>query len=121
MNTKWIQLLVTVAISFIAMPALSQSTQHHNVAAENDIVNITDQAWSASADTMASVLPDSMSATLTNGWYKVPGTMPMFIPGSLPNSMSVLTPPPIDEKMIISVKLNNVAEDSTKSTDIDKP
>lgn len=72
-------------------------------------------------DTMALILPDSLSATLTNGWYKMPGAMPIFVPGTLPNSMPVLTPPPIDEKMIIPVNQNHKAADSTKSKDTHKP
>ncbi|GEM_PF-1124351 len=121
MNIKWIQLLVPVALTFIATPVLSQATHHYKSAALNETDTNTYKAGSASADTMALVIPDSLSATLTKGWYKMPGAMPTFIPETLPNSMPTLTPPPIDEKMIIPVNLNHAAADSIKSTDTHKP
>ena len=119
MNLKWLQILIPVALSIIAKPVLSQTTQLNKQAVVNETE--TNKAWSASADTVRSVLPDSLSATLTKGWYNMPGSMPTLIPGSLPNSMPVLTPPPIDEKMIIKVNLNNSTADSTISSDTDKP
>ena len=119
MNLKWVQILIPVALSIIATPVLSQTTLHNKPAVVNETE--TNKAWSASADTLTSVLPDSLSAILTKGWYKMPGAMPTLIPGSLPNSMPVLTPPPIDEKMIIRLNLNNSIADSTISFDTNNP
>jgi len=121
MNIKWIQLLIPVALIFIATPVLSQTTHHYKSAAVNETDTNTYKAGTASVDTMALVIPDSLSATLTKRWYKMPGAMPTVIPETLPNSMPTLTPAPIDEKMIIHVNLNHEATDSIKSTDTHKP
>lgn len=52
----------------------------------------------------ATILLDSLTGSMEKGWYKQSGEMPILIPGILPNSMAIIVPPAVDQKMIIPLK-----------------
>ena len=111
MNTKCTLLLATINLVVMVTPVFSQSSALFKAVVGGD--SQAGNVWYAPVDTtVASALPDSLYATLLNGWHKVPGQMPVQIPGHLPNSMPILSPPPVDEKMIIP--LVSVPADSLK-------
>lgn len=113
MNTKWILSLFPISLLILALTASGQTSKLSNA-----IVNSGSQTGNASGTPMdttaASFIPDSLTASLSNGWLKEPGQMPVYIPGLLPNSMPVLTPPPVDEEMIMYV--GSAVSDSLNTT-----
>lgn len=113
MNTKWILSLFPISLLMMASTASGQSSEFSNavIGGESQAGN----AWYSPMDTTAaSFIPDSLTASLSNGWLKEPGQMPVYIPGLLPNSMPVLTPPPVDEEMIMYV--GSAVSDSLSTT-----
>jgi len=109
MKVRYIFLLLTVIIFTTAASAMGQSPRVSNAAAGAG--DVTGVIWTFPADSAsASLLADSLNTRLENGWYKQPGQMPIFVPGLLPNSMSFIVPPKVDEEMILP--LNQAVRDT---------
>jgi len=103
MKIRYVFLLLTVIIFTTAAAVPGQTPRASNAADWADSLAGTN--WYVAADSAsASFLPDSLNARLENGWYKQPGHLPVFIPGLLPNSMSIIVPPKVDEGMILPLK-----------------
>lgn len=73
----------------MASPVFSLSSLGSNAAFDMD-ENKSGTSWFVPTDTTTAIFPpDSLMAHSFSGWYKMPGAMPTFIPGPLPNSMPV--------------------------------
>ena len=66
-----------------------------------------------STSTKATGFPKSVVGSLEHGWYGQLGEMPVFIPDLIPNSMTIITPPAVDQKIVI--QLRGTATDTVSS------
>ncbi|WP_340105076.1 hypothetical protein [Rhodohalobacter sp. 8-1] len=110
MNNKRIPFLVPIILFMMVLPAFSQLPTVSNAMAGGDEYQSGMSLFTPADSTIAIFPQDSLLANTFSGWYKRPGQMPIYIPAPLPNSMPVLNPPPVDEKMIIPIA--GVAADS---------
>ena len=109
MKIRYVFLLLTVIIITTAAEVVGQSLRLSDKT--TGAGDITEVIWFVPADSAsASYLPDSLYARSENGWVSQPGQMPIFVPGFLPNSMSIIEPPKVDEEMILP--LNQAVKDT---------
>ena len=102
MHMKWILLLFPVSLVMMVTPVFCQSTLLTNAVADSEYHQSNLVGFQS--DTSRIAIPaDSTLADLQVGWNKQPGQMPVYFPGILPNSMPVLSPPAVDEEMIIPI------------------
>ena len=105
MKTSYLMFPATLMLFIFAAAAFGQTTGTPNVDLMSDSVSEDNHVMRG--DTLAigtTILPDSLSGSLKKGWYKQAGEMPILIPGILPNSMAIIVPPAVDQKMIIPLK-----------------
>lgn len=121
MNNKWLTLLVPISLFIMTAPAFSQRSMVSNAIVGGDEYNPGSSTFTPADSTIAIFQPDSLMAHSFSGWYKLPGQMPVLVPGLLPNSMPVIPAPPVDEQMIVPMNLNGALPDSSNSADTQKP
>ena len=104
MIPNWLLCLLPLSILFVTSPAFGQQ---RSLLMNGDVKTVntpTSNVNGATADTLSSVPADSSLSGLNGAWYSRPGQMPVFIPDStLTDAMPVLTPPRVDEDMIIPI------------------
>jgi hypothetical protein len=102
-------------------PAFSQTSLVTNATVGGNEYNSGPSTFSPADSTITIFQPDSGMAHSFSGWDKQPGQMPVLVPRLLPNSMSILPTPPVDEQMIVPMNLNGSLPDSTITDDTQKP
>jgi hypothetical protein len=105
MHIKWILFFLPIAFLLSVTPGFGQTSVLTNAVPGTD--NQLPDNFVLLPDTTTAAIPvDSTYANFQIGWNKIPGQMPVYVPALLPNSMPILTPPPVDENMVAPSKID---------------